>query len=208
LRHPAQPYRPVDGRTPQLKLERVSLHNVRGADVRVPLGRLVVITGVSGSGKSTVARDVLYANLRRQLGDGAAGRAATKSGVPRRARRRNGSSGPQLIGCAGLRGLEQVNRVLEVDQTPIGKTPRSCPATYIGLWDDIRRIFAATTEARLRGYTASRFSFNTPGGRCEACEGQGVKTIEMSFLPDVKVLCDVCGGRRFNTETLSVLWRE
>jgi excinuclease ABC subunit A len=198
LRHPAQPHRPVDGRTPHLKLERVLLHNVRGADVRIPLGRLVVITGVSGSGKSTVARDVLYANLRRQLGD-PAHRPAT-------GRRR--MSGPELIGCAAIRGLERVDRVLEVDQTPIGKTPRSCPATYIGLWDDIRRIFAATTEARLRGYTASRFSFNTAGGRCEACEGQGVKTIEMSFLPDVKVLCDVCGSRRFNTETLSVLWRE
>jgi excinuclease ABC subunit A len=197
LRHPAQPHRAVDARTPHLKLERVSLHNVRGADVRIPLGRLVVITGVSGSGKSTVARDVLYANLRRQLAD------APRSPRPRRRR-----GGPELVGCAGLRGLEQVDRVLEVDQTPIGKTPRSCPATYIGLWDDIRRIFAATTEARLRGYTASRFSFNTAGGRCESCEGQGVKTIEMSFLPDVKVLCDVCDGRRFNSETLSVLWRE
>ncbi|MGH8202531.1 MAG: excinuclease ABC subunit UvrA [Steroidobacteraceae bacterium] len=201
LRHPAQPYRPVNGRTPCLKLERVSLHNVRGTDVRVPLGRLVVITGVSGSGKSTVARDVLYANLRRLLGE--LGRGAANGTRPRRRAGR-----PQLVGCAGMRGLEQVDRVLEVDQTPIGKTPRSCPATYIGLWDDIRRIFAATTEARLRGYTASRFSFNTAGGRCEACEGQGVKTIEMSFLPDVKVLCDVCGGRRFNSETLSVLWRE
>ena len=201
LRHPAQPYRPVNGRTPHLKLERVSLHNVRGANVRVPLGRLVVITGVSGSGKSTVARDVLYANLRRLLGE--VGRGSANGTRPRRRAGR-----PQFVGCAGMRGLEQVDRVLEVDQTPIGKTPRSCPATYIGLWDDIRRIFAATTEARLRGYTASRFSFNTAGGRCEACEGQGVKTIEMSFLPDVKVLCDVCGGRRFNSETLSVLWRE
>jgi excinuclease ABC subunit A len=201
LRHPAQPYRPVNGRTPCLKLERVSLHNVRDTDVRVPLGRLVVITGVSGSGKSTVARDVLYANLRRLLGE--VGRGAVNGTRPRRR-----ASGAQLVGCAGMRGLEQVDRVLEVDQTPIGKTPRSCPATYIGLWDDIRRIFAATTEARLRGYTASRFSFNTAGGRCDACEGQGVKTIEMSFLPDVKVLCDVCGGRRFNSETLSVLWRE
>ncbi|HEV2271108.1 MAG TPA: excinuclease ABC subunit UvrA [Steroidobacteraceae bacterium] len=201
LRHPAQPHRPVVARTPSLKLQRVSLHNVKGTDVRIPLGRLVVITGVSGSGKSTVARDVLYANLRRLLGE--AGRGSFNGTRPRRR-----AASPQLIGCAGMRGLEQVDRVLEVDQTPIGKTPRSCPATYIGLWDDIRRIYAATTEARLRGYSASRFSFNTAGGRCEACEGQGVKTIEMSFLPDVKVLCDVCGGRRFNSETLSVLWRE
>jgi excinuclease ABC subunit A len=210
LRHPAKPHRPVDGRTPCLELEHVSLHNVRAADVRIPLGRLVVITGVSGSGKSTVARDVLYANLRRLLGEPGRerrNRAQAAGGRGARLKRRRGK-GPELIGCIGLRGLERVDRVLEVDQTPIGKTPRSCPATYIGLWDDIRRIFAATTEARLRGYGASRFSFNTAGGRCEACEGQGVKTIEMSFLPDVKVLCDVCGGRRFNTETLSVLWRE
>jgi excinuclease ABC subunit A len=197
LLHPAQPHRAVNGTTPLLTLERVTLHNVRGSDVRIPLGRLVVVTGVSGSGKSTVARDVLYANLRRLLaGNGAA----------RRGRRR--AAGATLFGCEAVHGLEHLDRVLEVDQTPIGKTPRSCPATYIGFWDEIRRIYAGTTEARIRGYTASRFSFNTAGGRCEACEGQGVKTIEMSFLPDVKVLCDVCGGRRFNSETLAVLWRE
>ncbi len=197
LQHPSQPLRCVEEDTERLLLARVDLHNVREVDIRIPLGRLVVVTGVSGSGKSTVARDVLYANLKKQLGaDGGSNRKAA------RARARS------LIGCDDITGIENVDRVLEVDQTPIGKTPRSCPATYIGFWDDIRRIYAETTEARIRGYTASRFSFNTAGGRCEACEGQGVKTIEMSFLPDVKVLCDVCGGRRFNSETLSVLWRE
>jgi excinuclease ABC subunit A len=154
---------------------------------------------VSGSGKSTVARDVLYTNLRRLLID-TNGNGSRQKKASTKVR--------DLIGCSAIRGIEHVDRVLEVDQTPIGKTPRSCPATYIGFWDDIRRIFEGTTEARIRGYTSSRFSFNTAGGRCEACEGQGVKTIEMNFLPDVKVLCDVCGGRRFNSETLSVLWRE
>ena len=211
LTHPAEPLRPVDARTESLKLERVELHNVRKTDIRIPLSRLVVITGVSGSGKSTVARDVLYTNLKRLVvdgngngGNGNGGNGNGKNG----ASKRNGKSAAQLLGCRALRGIEKVDRVLEVDQTPIGKTPRSCPATYIGFWDEIRRIYAGTTEARIRGYTASRFSFNTSGGRCDGCEGQGVKTIEMNFLPDVKVLCDVCNGRRFNSETLSVTWRD
>ncbi len=195
LLHPAQPHRPVTAATLALKLDRVTLHNVKGLDVAIPLARLVVVTGVSGSGKSTLARDVLFANLRHLLADG-----------PQR-RRRSAKAAP-LRGCTRIRGIEHLDRVLEVDQTPIGKTPRSCPATYIGFWDEIRRIYAHTTEARIRGYTQSRFSFNTAGGRCEACEGQGVKTVEMSFLPDVKVLCDVCRGARFNSETLAVHWRE
>jgi excinuclease ABC subunit A len=196
LTHPATPHRGVGARDPCLKLERVDLHNVKNLDVRIPLGRLVVVTGVSGSGKSTVARDVLYRNLKHLVVEG--------NGKPK-PRAKNGNG---LLGLRAIRGVEHVDRVLEVDQTPVGKTPRSCPATYVGFWDDIRRIYAGTTESRIRGYTTSRFSFNTAGGRCDACEGQGQKTIEMSFLPDVKVVCDVCGGRRFNSETLSVLWRE
>jgi excinuclease ABC subunit A len=171
-------------------LRRISLHNIDRLDARIPIGRLVVVTGVSGSGKSTLARDVLYSNLRALLAD-------------ERNKRK-----VALAGCESIDGAEHIDRVLEVDQTPIGKTPRSCPATYIGFWDDIRRIYANSSEAKIRGYTTSRFSFNTAGGRCEACEGQGVQTVEMNFLPDVKVLCDVCGGKRFNGETLSVLWRE
>jgi len=193
LQHPATPRRPVvrsgANATPLIEITGSGLHNLRQVDVSVPLGRLVVVSGVSGSGKSTLARDVLHANLRAQLG------------------RKPGTKAPGLRGCEGLSGIESLERVLEVDQTPIGKTPRSCPATYVGFWDQIRKIYAGTTEAGIRGYTASRFSFNTAGGRCSACEGQGVKTVEMNFLPDVKILCDVCGGRRFDAETLSIQWR-
>ncbi len=190
LTHAAEPRRATPARAPRLTLDRVELHNVRNEDIAVPVGRLVVVTGVSGSGKSTVARDVLYANLKRLTAK-----------LPRGAKR------PEISGCAAVHGAEHIDRVLEVDQTPIGKTPRSCPATYIGFWDDIRRIFANTTEAKIAGYSTSRFSFNTGEGRCPVCQGQGMQTIEMNFLPDVKVLCDSCNGRRFNSETMSILWR-
>jgi len=153
-----------------------------------------VVTGVSGSGKSSLARDVLLGNLKRLLTRPTRAQRAQKHTVP-------------IEGCESISGWDSISRVLEVDQTPIGKTPRSCPATYIGFWDAIRRIYAETTDARIRGFTASRFSFNTAGGRCEACEGQGMQRIEMSFLPDVQVLCDVCGGKRFNHETLSILFK-
>jgi excinuclease ABC subunit A len=186
--------RSIDRDTPSIQLGAATLHNLRQVDARVPLGRLVVITGVSGSGKSSLARDVLLGNLKRLLERPARSDRTNKRDVTVR-------------GCESIMGWEAISRVLEVDQTPIGKTPRSCPATYIGFWDSIRRLYAETTDAKIRGFTASRFSFNTAGGRCEACEGQGMQRIEMSFLPDVQVLCDVCGGRRFNHETLSILFK-
>ncbi|MCH7344569.1 excinuclease ABC subunit UvrA [Pelomonas sp. CA6] len=187
LIHPLHPRREVDAATPRLTVREATLHNLRGVTVDVPLQRLVAVTGVSGSGKSTLARDVLLANMAMA--------------VPLR------KDPSAWVGCAGIDGHQQVDRVLEVDQTPIGKTPRSCPATYVGFWDAIRRLFAETLESKARGYGPGRFSFNTGEGRCPACEGQGMRTIAMSFLPDVKVLCDQCHGQRFNPETLAVSWR-
>jgi excinuclease ABC subunit A len=180
LRHPLQPHRAVTSKSADLKIQKAKLHNLQNVDARIPLDCLIVVTGVSGSGKSTLARDVLFRSLQEK----------------------------KFIGCKAVVGAKLLDRVLEVDQTPIGKTPRSCPATYVGFWDAVRRSFADTAEARMRGWRASRFSFNTRGGRCESCEGQGIKKIEMSFLPDVKVTCEACGGQRFNAETLAVRWRE
>jgi excinuclease ABC subunit A len=175
-----------------------NLHNLQNISVAFPLNRLVAVTGVSGSGKSTLARDVMLTNVQA-----AVQQRSTKAGRDADAAGKH----PAWIGCTAITGYQSVDRVLEVDQTPIGKTPRSCPATYIGFWDTIRKLFADTLEARARGYAANRFSFNTGEGRCPTCEGAGVRTIGMSFLPDVKVLCETCHGARFNPETQAVTWR-
>jgi excinuclease ABC subunit A len=188
LKHPLHPRREVSAAQPSLELKGARLHNLQNLNVRVPLHRLVAVTGVSGSGKSTLARDVLLANVQAAMAQ-------------------KGKGDPLWQGCSSIEGWGAVDRVLEVDQTPIGKTPRSCPATYIGFWDAIRKLFTETLEAKARGYATNRFSFNTGQGRCPACEGQGMRTIEMSFLPDVKVPCDQCHGQRFNPETLAVTWR-
>ena len=189
LTHSRSRRRAVSATTASIGIVGATLHNLQDINVRIPLGRFSVVTGVSGSGKSTLARDILLGNLSRLIG-------------PRGPR----PSEP-ITGCRSITGWQALRRVLEVDQTPIGKTPRSCPATYIGFWDAIRTLFAATSEARMHGYSASRFSFNTAEGRCDACEGQGMRRVEMNFLPDVQVLCDVCHGRRFNAETLSILFK-
>ena len=227
LMHALEPRRVVKAASPAIGVTGADLHNLKQIDFRVPLGTLTAVTGVSGSGKSTLARDVLYDNLRRllaqrrdeprRMANGERQRMVNSRGVPAKVKAafrrlasaiRHSPSAIELVGCRDIRGWEAIGRVLEVDQTPIGKTPRSCPATYVGFWDTVRRLYAETPEARMRGYTASRFSFNTAGGRCEGCEGQGIKRIEMSFLPDVKVTCDACRGARFNPETLAVRFKE
>ncbi|MCV2394700.1 excinuclease ABC subunit UvrA [Actinotalea sp. M2MS4P-6] len=173
--------RPVDAER-RLRVIGAREHNLRGIDVEVPLGVFVAVTGVSGSGKSTLVNSILYTVLANEL-NGA-------RQVPGRHTR--------------VTGLEHLDKVVHVDQGPIGRTPRSNPATYTGVWDHVRKLFAETTEAKVRGYTPGRFSFNVKGGRCDACNGDGTIKIEMNFLPDVYVPCEVCHGARYNRETLEV----
>ncbi|MDO6462052.1 excinuclease ABC subunit UvrA [Granulosicoccaceae sp. 1_MG-2023] len=188
LAHPL--YAPRKEEQGEIQIRNATLNNLKGVSLTIPMNRLVGVSGVSGSGKSTLIREVLRENLYT-LSD-----------------KKNGKKKRAFSGCDEVLCSEALARVLEVDQTPIGKTPRSCPATYIGFWNPIRDIFANTTEARIRGFAPNRFSFNVKGGRCDACDGQGYRKVEMNFLPDVKVPCEVCGGKRFNSETLSVRYRD
>jgi excinuclease ABC subunit A len=160
-------------------------HNLKGLDVEFPLGRFIAVTGVSGSGKSTLVTDILQKAIARKLHG-----TKERPGAHER-----------------VTGLDQIDKAIEIDQSPIGRTPRSNPATYVGLFTPIRELFAATQEARLRGYSAGRFSFNVKGGRCETCAGDGILQIEMQFLPDVYVPCETCRGKRYNREALDVTWK-
>ena len=168
-----------------IEIRGAAEHNLKNINVKFPLGKFIVVTGVSGSGKSTLVNDVFMKAVLSNLG-----RAKVRPGKYR-----------------SIKGLENIDKLVEIDQDPIGRTPRSNPATYTGVFDDIRDIFAKTPEAKLRGYDKGRFSFNVKGGRCEACQGDGVKVIRMNFLPDVYVPCEVCHGKRYNEETLQCTYR-
>lgn len=171
-----------NGNGKRLKIVGARANNLKNIDVEIPLGKLVCITGVSGSGKSTLMTEILYHALAAQL---------------------NGAR-TQPAEHDRIEGVEHLDKIIEIDQSPIGRTPRSNPATYTGMWDEVRKLFAELPESKIRGYKPGRFSFNVHGGRCEACQGQGMLRIEMQFLPDIYVPCDVCHGTRFNRETLQV----
>ncbi|OIO18674.1 MAG: ABC-ATPase UvrA [Candidatus Magasanikbacteria bacterium CG1_02_32_51] len=180
-----QDRRKVDGHTPKIKIKGATENNLKNINVEIPLRRFICLTGVSGSGKSTLMHKILYRGIANRLNH---------------VNKRIGDHREIL-------NTEYIDKIIKIDQKPIGRTPRSNPATYTGTWGSIREIFASTVEARVRGYKVGRFSFNRPGGRCENCEGKGKLTIEMHFLPNVEIDCDVCKGRRFNQETLEVHYK-
>jgi len=169
----------------QLVIRGASGNNLKNIDCHIPVGLLTCITGVSGSGKSTLINDTLYKHVANEINN------ASHIVAP----------------CKAIEGIELFDKIIDIDQSPIGRTPRSNPATYTGLFTPIRELFAATPEARSRGYTPGRFSFNVKGGRCEACQGDGLIKVEMHFLPDVYVQCDVCKGKRYNRETLDIRYK-